>query len=105
MIFSLRRLVWLEPMILKGFEMKRDIGILKLATMEKVNVFGDWELRVREKFKDGCDEFGEQIHMDIDFLFHWEKGGRFWSQANASGVSQEAIGGIILKILLNVWYR
>lgn len=59
MIFLFRRLVWLELMIFKGFEMKRDIGILKLVIMEKVNVFGDWELWVREKFKDGCDEFGE----------------------------------------------
>lgn len=62
-----------------------------MATIEKVKKFGDWGVRVRVKFKDGCDEFGEQIHMDIKFPFHRERGGRVWSQANASGVSQEAI--------------
>lgn len=41
MTFSLRNLVELELMILRGFETKRDIGILKLAIIEKVNVFGE----------------------------------------------------------------
>jgi hypothetical protein len=41
MTFSLRKVVELVLMVLKVFEIKRVIGVLKLATIEKVKKFGD----------------------------------------------------------------
>lgn len=69
---------------LKGFEVQRDIGILKSATMAKVS-FWDWWFLAMVRLRDGWDEFEEHMLRDMEPVLHCETGGRFWIQQYTSG--------------------
>jgi hypothetical protein len=69
---------------LNGFEVQRKIGILKSATIAKES-FEVWWFLDMVRLSDGWDEFIEEHKlMDIESVFHWDIGGRFWIHEKTS---------------------
>lgn len=63
-------------MALIGFEVQREIGMLKSAMRLAKHSFGDWGFLDMARLRDGWDDEVEE-HMDMEkSVVHSERGGR-----------------------------
>lgn len=66
-------------LVFKGSEVQREIGRLESAITDKVMV-GEWKLLAATTLREELVELEEHMDVEMEVVFHWESGGRFWIQ-------------------------